>query len=89
MSEQRLVVDRFEAQRAVVEMDGAEFDLPRWMLPVHAAADDVLSVTIEADGERTVITVRRDPDATRRGKDAARDALRRLKPRDPGGTIDL
>ena len=90
MSEHRLIVDRFEEQFAVVEVDGGRYcDLPRWMLPDHASPDDVLSAAVDAAGDRTVITVRRDPDATRRAQDAAREAVRRLKQRDPGGNVNL
>jgi hypothetical protein len=90
MNTHRLIVDRHEDQRTVVEADGSGFfDLPRWLLPQGTKGDDVLAVTVEADAERAVITLVRDADATARAKARARDAVQRLKRRDPGGDVEL
>ena len=84
------IIDRHEGDLAVVEVDGREFvDLPRWLLPAGARADDVLAVTVDAGPERATITIVRDADATARARDAARAAVERLKRRDPGGDIVL
>lgn len=86
----RLILDRHEEQRSVVEVDGAGFfDLPRWILPPAAQGDDVLAVTVDAEQDRAVITIVRDEQATSRAKTRASDAVRRLKRRDPGGDVTL
>jgi DUF3006 family protein len=86
----RFIIDRYEGDLAVVEVDGRGFvDLPRWLLPAGARADDVLAVTLEAGPERATITIARDAEATTRARDAARAAVERLKRRDPGGDVVL
>ena len=86
----RFIVDRHEENLTVVEVDGAGFvDLPRWLLPRGARGDDVLAVTVEADADRAAITIVRDTEATARAKAEAREAVERLKRKDPGGNIRL
>jgi Protein of unknown function (DUF3006) len=86
----RLIVDRHEDNRTVVEGDGAGFfDLPRWLLPRAARGDDVLAVTVEAGADRAVITIVRDAGATARAKSDAAAAVAQLKRRDPGGDVQL
>src|SRR5205809_7541736 len=86
----RLIVDRHEDDLVVVEVDGRGFvDLPRWLLPASARADDVLAGTVHAGPERATITIVRDADATARARDAARAAVDRLNRRDPGADIVL
>lgn len=86
----RLIVDRHEEDRTVVEADGANyFDLPRWLLPLATRGDDVLAVTVEAEADRAVITMVRDTAATARGKGDAAAAVERLRRRDPGGDVQL
>ena len=86
----RLIVDRHEGDRTVVEADGTGFfDLPRWLLPSAARGDDVLVATVEAEGDRAVITLVRDAGATARAKADAAAAVERLKRRDPGGDVQL
>jgi DUF3006 family protein len=86
----QLIIDRYEGDLAVVEVDGRGFvDLPRWLLPAGARPDDVLAVTVEAGPERATISIARDPEATARARDAAQAAVRRLKRRDPGGDVTL
>jgi len=84
----RFMVDRHEGDLSVVEVDGrAMLDLPRWLLPPAVRADDVLAVTVEASGDRAVITIERDVAATARAQDAARAAVERLNKKDPGGDL--
>jgi hypothetical protein len=86
----RLIVDRLEGDRTVVEADGAGFfDLPRWLLPPGTRGDDVLAVTVEAETDRAVITLVRDAGATTRAKADAAAAVERLKRRDPGRDVQL
>ena len=86
----RLIVDRHEDNRTVVEADGAGFfDLPRWLLPSAARGDDVLAVTVEADADRAVITIVRDAGATAKAQSEAASAVEQLKRRDPGGDVEL
>jgi len=86
----QLIIDRYEGDLAVVEVDGRGFvDLPRWLLPAGARADDVLAATVDAGPERATITIARDAAATARARDAARAAVERLKRRDPGGDVAL
>lgn len=86
----RFIVDRHEDELTVVEVDGESFlDLPRWLLPRGARGDDVLAVTVDAGAERAVITVVRDAEATARAKAEAREAIERLKRKDPGGDLRL
>jgi hypothetical protein len=91
MSERhQLIVDRHEGDRSVVEVDGAGFaDVPRWLLPTAARGDDVIAVIVQAEPDRTVVTLQRDPAATARARDAAKDIVERLKRRDPGGDVRL
>ncbi len=50
--EHRLVIDRFEGQFAVVEVDGGEMlDLTRWILPEGVKEGDHLAVTRLEAGE--------------------------------------
>ena len=86
----RFIVDRHEEALTVVEVDGTVFlDLPRWLLPGATRADDVLAVTVEAEADRTVVTLERDTAATARAQADAAAAVRRLKRRDPGGDVRL
>ena len=49
--EHRWIVDRFEGDLAVVEVDGDRFlDLPRWILPADAAEGDVIRVAVRTGG---------------------------------------
>lgn len=93
MSEEthRLVVDRFEGDLVVVEVDGERFlDLPRWLLPDDVREDDVLVVgrCMHADGTLT-LEVRVDPEAAERTRAEVRAVVERLRHRDPGGDLTL
>ena len=86
----RFIVDRHEGDLSVVDVDGrAMLDLPRWLLPLAARGDDVLAVTVEASGDRALITIERDAAATAHAQDAARAATERLRKKDPGGGLRL
>jgi hypothetical protein len=86
----RLVVDRHEEDRTVVAADDAGFfDLPRWLLPTATRGNDVISVTVEAEADRAVITLVRDASATARGEADAKAIVERLQQRDPGGDVRL
>ncbi len=86
----QFTVDRHEGDLSVVAVDGrALLDLPRWLLPPAARGDDVLAVTVEASGDRALITIQRDAAATARAQEAARAAMQRLKKKDPGGDLRL
>ncbi len=86
----RFIVDRHEEALTVVEVDGTVFlDVPRWLLPGATRADDVLAVTVEAEANRTVVTLERDTAATARAQADAAAAVQRLKRRDPGGDVRL
>src|SRR5256712_11282329 len=86
----RFIIDRHEGDLAVVEVDGGSLlDVPRWLLPHAARADDVLGVTVDAGPERTVVTIVRDAEASARARAEAEDAVARLKRRDPGGDLRL
>ena len=80
----RLIVDRHEEDRTVVQADGTGFfDLPRWLLPTAARGDDVFAVTVNAEPDRAVITLVRDAGATARAKAEAAAVIERLKQRGP------
>lgn len=87
LEEHRLVVDRFEGNLAVVEVDGDRFlDLPRWLLPPGTREDDVVALTVRIgpDGSLTC-TARVDPAATAAAREEAERLVQRLKQKDPGG----
>jgi Protein of unknown function (DUF3006) len=84
----RWVVDRYERDLAVVQVDGRGFvDVPRWLLPRDARPDDVLAVTVDTEADRATIAIVRDAAATARGRDAARAALDRLRRRHPDDMV--
>lgn len=89
--EHRLVVDRFEGDQVVVEVDGGEFrDLPRWIFPKGVKEGDVVVAARSAEGKDAVrIELRIDREATEAGRREAGEILERLKKRDPGGDLEL
>lgn len=85
-----LVVDRFEGEWAVVELDGRRFlDLPRTFLPPDARSDDVLVLEVRGEGGEAELRLRRDLEATRRALERGRKLVERLRKKDPGGDIVL
>ncbi len=90
----RLVVDRFEGDLVVVEVDGDRFlDLPRWLLPSRLREGDVVTAQVEARegeerGERRVIFAV-DRAATQAARQETEALLTRLRRRDPGGDLQL
>ena len=59
------------------------------MLPRATRGDDVLTVRVDAEADRAIVTITRDEDATARAQDAARAAVDRLRQSDPGGDVSL
>lgn len=87
----RLVIDRFEGDLAVVEIDGDRFlDLPRWLLPPGVREGEVVLArpTLGEDGERH-LELWVDRAATEAARAEAEALLARLRRRDPGGDITL
>ena len=85
-----LVIDRFEGDYAVVEVDGGRtLDLPRWMLPRELKEGDVIRATLNARDDSCQVAFRVDPDETHQRRRAASQAVQRLRERDPGGDIEL
>ena len=85
-----LVVDRFEGDYAVVEVDGdGTVDLPRWLLPRGISEGDLLRARVgEVEGVwRVEIEV--DAGETEARRKAAEETVRRMSARDPGGDIQL
>ena len=44
-----LIIDRFEGDFAVIEIDGGMIDIPRYELPTGAKEGDTLRLVIDAD----------------------------------------
>jgi len=91
LEEHRLVVDRFEGELAVVEVDGDRFlDLPRWLLPPGTREDDVVVLTVRVARDGSVkCTARVDAEATAAAREEAERLVQRLRRKDPGGDIVL
>lgn len=86
----RMVIDRFEGDVAVVELESGDMlGLPRWLLPPGAAEGDVIEVCIAGGDEEARIELRLNRQATARARADAEAALARLRQRDPGGDIEL
>lgn len=86
----RWIIDRFEGDLAVVEVDGARMmDLPRWLLPANAREDDVLVAACRADDDGLTVRVRVDEQATERAREEARKLIDELREGDPGGDLTL
>lgn len=85
-----LVVDRFEGEVVVVEIDGSgTVDLPRWMLPAELREGDVVLARIEGARDRRTVECTVDAEETKRRRDRAGETVERLRARDPGGDITL
>jgi len=93
MSEARhqLVIDRFEGDLAVAEIDGGDvLDLPRWFLPDGVQEDDVVVARRSAGADGAVtLELRVDTAATERARARAKEIIDRLRARDPGGDLSL
>jgi hypothetical protein len=89
--EHRLVIDRFEGDLAVVEVDGeGTLDLPRWILPEGVKEGDHLTVSREQAGEGGArLEIRVDAAAAEAARADVAATLERLKARDPGGDLAL
>ena len=85
-----MVIDRIEADLAVVELPGGEMlDLPLWMLPEAAKEGDVIRVKVSGSGAASRMELAVDAAETARRKAAVNESLARLRQRDPGGDIVL
>lgn len=87
----RLIIDRFEGELAVVEVDGARFlTIPRWLLPADAVEDDILSLTTRTAPDGALVhEIRIDHAATARALEEAEAIVDRLRRKDPGGDLTL
>lgn len=85
-----LVVDRFEGDYVVVEVDGrGTVDLPRWLLPPGLVEGDVLRLRVgDMEGVWRVEIAADDAESAAR-RAAAEETLKRLSARDPGGDVRL
>jgi hypothetical protein len=87
----RLQLHGVEEGVATVETEeGRLFDLPAWMLPAGARAGDRFDAQVEPAGADAVrLRIRRDDEATTRGRAEAAARLGRLTRDDDGGDLDL
>src|SRR5690606_36628776 len=86
----RLIIDRFEEDLAVVEVDGERFlEVPRLLLPDGAGEDDVIRVRRSAEGAGLVLELEVDAEATAEAREEARRLVEELRARDPGGDLVL
>ena len=89
------IVDVLDTHTASVEVDGGTMvTIPRWMLPAAAKEGHVLRVTHDrpAKGERSVLTIEIDAEATRRAMAQSAEQMARARTQaknDPGGDIAL
>jgi hypothetical protein len=86
----RLVIDRWEGDLAVVELDdGRVVELPGWLLPTGAREGDVVMVRSEvAEAGTRCLRLRIDAAATRATRAAAEALLARLRADDPGRDLE-
>ena len=83
----RLIVDRFEGDLAVVEVEGgATADLPRWLLPPAAREGSHLQVRTAPDGSIEIVL---DVESARAAAADARARMERLAAGDPAGDLVL
>lgn len=85
------IVDRFEGDLVVVEVDGDRFlDMPRWLVPTDAREGDVIALSVErGEGGAVTIRARIDSEATDSARAEASRLVENLKKKDPGGDIVL
>ncbi|HET7275261.1 MAG TPA: DUF3006 domain-containing protein [Longimicrobiaceae bacterium] len=81
----RMVVDRFEGDLAVVDVEGQMLDLPRWMLPEVTREGDVLRVSVSTQDDERLVAFRVSAEETHAAKEKARAALDRLRDRNLPG----
>jgi hypothetical protein len=88
--EERYAVDRIERDRAVLVADsGDEVSVPLERLPLAVEEGSVLRVPLAAKGGLDWNRASIDRAETQRRLREARDMLRELRRRDPGGDIEL
>lgn len=49
----KIVIDRFEGNIVVVEIDGETFDLPKALFPANAKAGDAVDISIKVNKDTT------------------------------------
>ena len=88
MSQQhQWTVTSLAVENATVEVDGGQARaLPRWVLPSDAHEGDVLRVTHERAGQRSVLTIEIDAAAT---KQASAQSAAQIKSAASGGKGDV
>jgi hypothetical protein len=88
--EEWYVVDRIERDVVVLVADtGDEVTVPRGSLPSAVEEGAVLRVPVAAEGGLDWAAARVDRAETERRLQEAREILRQLRRRDPGGDIEL
>lgn len=88
--EEWYAVDRIERDRVVLVRDtGDEVTVPRESLPLAVREGSVLRVPLATQGGPDWAGARIDRAETERRLREARDTLRELRRRDPGGDIEL
>jgi hypothetical protein len=90
-STHQLIIDRFDGELAVVEVDGTRFiELPRWLLPAEAREDDLLTLTTRTTPDGAIThEIRVDAAATAQARAEAQALVDRLRRKDPGGDLIL
>ena len=89
-STHRWAVDRLGEDTASVEHDGDRvYDVPRAILPEGTREGDVLSVDATRDDDGVTLRIRRDPEATKRGREESARQLRSARGRGGRGDISL
>jgi hypothetical protein len=90
-STHQLIIDRFEGDQTVVEVDGERFvELPRWLFPAEAREDDLLILTTRTTPDGAIThEIRIDAAATALARAEARKLVDRLRRKDPGGDLVL
>ncbi|HEU4628900.1 MAG TPA: DUF3006 domain-containing protein [Gemmatimonadaceae bacterium] len=84
------IVDALEENAARVEIGGAIFTVPRWLLPEDVREGDIVRVSQTRKASRATLMVERDEAATRAALDRSAEQVReRGTAPDPGGDITL
>jgi len=90
MSDELWTIDRFEADRVVLERpDQSTVVLPRWLVPDAVHEGDVLRVHLSGGATERTWAVARDDGATRERARRIEERARALRGADPGGDIEL
>lgn len=83
------IIDRFEGERAVLEVAiGETFDVPKAWLPEDAAGGDVLTPSLEASSRKCSVQLTVDAEETAARRQSVRELQRQL-PKDPEDDLEL